>query len=65
MDIPFEVHGPIKTSSPIESNMVVKTEGKEDNERALVVPHILNFEEAKTDLPNVPNPQSNGHAAKE
>ncbi|XP_067342729.1 titin homolog isoform X2 [Channa argus] len=57
---PFEMNGPIRTSSPIEKNLVVETLEEEDNERALVVPQILEFEEAKIDAVNTQDPECNG-----
>ncbi|XP_026220016.1 muscle M-line assembly protein unc-89 isoform X2 [Anabas testudineus] len=57
------VLGPVKTSSPIEEKKVLEAVEGEDNERALVVPQILNFKELKTDLGNTQNLQCNGHVA--
>lgn len=67
MSIPFNVHGPVKTSSPIIEKGAVEAgeSGEEDNERALVVPQIVNFEEPKTDLLNTQNLQCNEHVTEE
>lgn len=59
------MHEPIKTSSPIKEKAVVEAVEEEDNERALVVPQILNFEEAKPALLNSHNPQCNDHVTEE
>ncbi|XP_026148678.1 uncharacterized protein LOC113121998 isoform X2 [Mastacembelus armatus] len=45
LNIPFKVHEPVKTSSPIEEKKVVEQLEEEEKERALVVPSILVFED--------------------
>ncbi|XP_032359544.1 uncharacterized protein si:ch211-161h7.4 isoform X2 [Etheostoma spectabile] len=63
LDIPFKAHRPVKTSSPIEENMVVE---ELDNEKSQVVSPLLfacedeGKEEAKTETLLIPNPQCNG-----
>ncbi|XP_034717628.1 uncharacterized protein si:ch211-161h7.4 [Etheostoma cragini] len=68
LDIPFKAHRPVKTSSPIEENMVVE---ELDNEKSQVVSPLLfacedeGKEEAKTETPLIQNPQCNGHVIEE
>ncbi|XP_044031705.1 uncharacterized protein si:ch211-161h7.4 isoform X2 [Siniperca chuatsi] len=55
LDFPFKAHGPVKTSSPIEENMVVQDVEELENEKDQVVSPILfacedeGKEEAKTE----------------
>ncbi|KAK2859504.1 hypothetical protein Q5P01_004124 [Channa striata] len=58
LNIPLKLHGPQKTSSPIEENLVVGSV-EEDNERALVVPQILDFEDV-IDPVKTQKPESDG-----
>ncbi|XP_078136850.1 uncharacterized protein LOC144537203 [Sander vitreus] len=68
LDIPFKAHRPVKTSSPIEENMVVV---ELDNEKGRVVSPLLfacedeGKEEAKTEPLLIQNPQCNGHVTEE
>lgn len=68
LDIPFKAHRPVKTSSPIEENMVVE---ELDNEKDRVVSPLLfacedeGKEEAKTEPLLIQNPRCNGHVTEE
>ncbi|XP_028425659.1 microtubule-associated protein 1B-like [Perca flavescens] len=68
LDIPFKAHMPVKTSSPIEENMVVE---ELDNEKDQVASPLLfacedeGKEEANTEPLLIQNPQCNGHVTDE
>ncbi|XP_056221085.1 protein piccolo [Seriola aureovittata] len=62
LDIPFDVHGPVKTSSPIEDNVVVESLEVEGNEKKQVEPPI--FFDCEDDIKEdtkTQKPQSDGH----
>ncbi|XP_074477880.1 uncharacterized protein LOC141759590 isoform X2 [Sebastes fasciatus] len=67
-DIPFKAHMPVKTSSPIEGNMVVEAL---DNEKDQVVCPLLfdcedeDKEKANTEPPLLQKPQCTGHVTEE
>ena len=72
LDVPFKAHGPVKTSSPIDENMVVKRVEEPDDERDRTVSPLLfvcgdeEKEDADTAEPRpIQEPQCNGHAAEE
>ncbi|XP_029004980.1 neurofilament heavy polypeptide [Betta splendens] len=65
LNVPFKLHEPVKTSSPIEENLVLEATVEEDNERALVVPQVLDFEEPNTDLVTIKIPQRKAYVAEE
>lgn len=68
VDLPFKVHGPVKTSSPIDENMGVKGVEELDNEKDRVVSPILfvceddGKEEAMSGA--LPSQNSNGEITK-
>ncbi|XP_035511537.1 nucleolar protein dao-5 isoform X2 [Morone saxatilis] len=69
LDVPFKAHGPVKTSSPIEEDIVVEGVEELDNEKGSIVSPILfpcddeGKEEAKTEPSPTQTPQCNGLAA--
>lgn len=71
LDFPFKAHGPVKTSSPIEENLVVEGVDELDNEKDHVVSPILfacedeGKEEEKTEPPPTLKPQFDGHIQEE
>ncbi|XP_051267354.1 nucleolar protein dao-5 isoform X2 [Dicentrarchus labrax] len=68
LDVPFKAHGPVKTSSPIEENIVVEGVEELDNEKDSIVSPILfpcedeGKEETKTEPSPTQKPQCIGHA---
>lgn len=61
LDIHFDVDGPIKTSSPIEHNVVVKDVKKQGTEKKQITPPILmDSEEDVNEDTKAQKPQSNG-----
>ncbi|XP_049912997.1 titin isoform X1 [Epinephelus moara] len=70
LDIPFEAHGPMKTSSPIEDNVVEHVE-ELDNEKHRVVSPVLfaceddEKEGANTEPQPIQEPQCNRHVEEE
>ncbi|XP_040921200.1 enolase-phosphatase E1 isoform X2 [Toxotes jaculatrix] len=68
LDIPLKVHKPVKTSSPIEKDVVVEGEEEEDKGRNRAVSPILfdcedeDKEEANTEPLTIKEPRVNGHA---
>lgn len=71
LDIPFEVHGPRKTSSPIEENVIVDGEVQMDNEKDTVMSPVLfvyadeRKEEAETESLPTQEQQCNGPVAEQ
>ncbi|CAJ1082132.1 uncharacterized protein si:ch211-161h7.4 isoform X2 [Xyrichtys novacula] len=66
LDIPFKGHGPVKTSSPIEENLVVEQAREQNEEKDRAVSPILfdcqyDDEEAETGRVSCQKIQSNGH----
>nr|XP_020457957.1 uncharacterized protein LOC109961469 isoform X2 [Monopterus albus] len=65
-DLDIPLHEPVKTSSPIDENNVVKEREEEEEERALVVPSVFFFEDeekeaAETQPVNIQMPQRKEH----
>ncbi|XP_028983590.1 uncharacterized protein LOC114842178 isoform X2 [Betta splendens] len=58
LNVPFKLHEPVKTSSLIQEKLVLEATVEEDNERALVVPQVLDFEEPNTDLVTITSPSA-------
>ncbi|XP_036935233.1 muscle M-line assembly protein unc-89 [Acanthopagrus latus] len=71
LDIPFEVHGPRKTSSPIEEKVIVDGEVEMDNEKDTVMSPVLfvyedqRKEEAETEFLPTQKQQGNGLVAEQ
>ncbi|XP_039983520.1 ankyrin repeat domain-containing protein 11 isoform X2 [Xiphias gladius] len=70
-DIPFKVHGPVKTSSPVDKNGVVERIQEEDNEKKQIVSPILfdyedeGKEEANTESPTIQKPRCNAYVTED
>ncbi|XP_073345016.1 uncharacterized protein [Pagrus major] len=71
LDNPFEVHGPMKTSSPIEEKVIVDGEVEMDNEKHTVMSPVLfayedeRKEEAEAEPLPTQKPQCNGPVAEQ